>query len=249
MTRVLPPGYYQDAMVNGHPIRRAWQQLKFMRILDACDGPPGALLDVGCSAGSLLSLAAPERFPAQVGVDIDAGQIAAAEGFATPFRSFRTIGSLRDLPDIGGAFQYVTSVEVIEHLTPAEIGDLFGGAAALLAPGTGVIVCSTPNYGSAWPVVEWAVSRASGIDYGAQHITRFSYFALERQVEAVYPDLRRYFTWDFKTTIHWVSPFAAVFGVATARWLATRVSHRRWRMPFGNLIQFRLRRTAAPFVA
>lgn len=216
-------------------------------MLDLCDQGPGDILDVGCFAGSLLSLASQENFPRQLGVDILPDQIAFAQReFGTPFRAFQTITSLRDLATLGLPFDYASCVEVIEHLKPDEIRTLFLGAAAALKPGTGRFVLSTPNYTSAWPVLEVALNRLSDVDYSEQHITRFNYFGLKSHLERIVPELPRLFTWELVTTTHWVSPFLGIFGVDAATRAGSAVSHTRWRMPFGSLLLFRLRRTMEP---
>jgi len=67
----IPIGHYHRVMESGNPIRRAWHLLKFRRVLDAFPPGPGlSLLDVGCFAGSLLSLSDETRFTRQLGVDI-----------------------------------------------------------------------------------------------------------------------------------------------------------------------------------
>jgi 2-polyprenyl-3-methyl-5-hydroxy-6-metoxy-1,4-benzoquinol methylase len=234
-------------MEEGHPVRRAWHILKFRRALDLCDGPPGALLDVGCFAGSLLSLATQERFPRQLGVDILPEQVAfAQEHFGTPFRAFKHVPNLEALRTLGQTFDYATCVEVIEHLKPEEIRTLFVEVARVLTPGTGRFVLSTPNYTSTWPVLELLLNRVSDVDYSEQHITKFTYFNLKAKLAEIVPELNRYFTWEVETTTHWVSPFLAVFGVKAATTAGSTVPHAKWPLPFGNLIVFRLRRTSEP---
>jgi 2-polyprenyl-3-methyl-5-hydroxy-6-metoxy-1,4-benzoquinol methylase len=242
----IPVGHYHRVMETGHPIRRAWHLLKFQRVLDLCDGPPGALLDVGCFAGSLLSLAPQARFPRQLGVDILPEQVAFAEAsFGAPFRHFQHLASLAELGQLPGPFHYATCVEVIEHLTREEIRTLFLGVARLLAPG-GHFVLSTPNYTSTWPVLELLLNRLSDVDYSEQHITKFNFFSLQKKLAAIVPELPALFSFELTTTTHWVSPFLAVFGVETATRVGSAVPHARWWMPFGNLVLFRLRRTDAP---
>ena len=242
----IPVGHYHRVMEGGHPVRRAWHLLKFQRVLDLCDGPPGALLDVGCFAGSLLSLAPQDRFPRQLGVDILPEQVAfATQHFGTPYRSFQHLASLAELGQLPGGFDHATCVEVIEHLTPAEIRTLFLGVARALVKG-GHFILSTPNYASTWPVLELLLNRVSDVDYSEQHITKFTFFNLKRKLRDIVPELDQLFTFELVTTTHWVSPFLAVFGVEAATRVGSAVPHARWWMPFGNLVLFRLRRTDAP---
>jgi 2-polyprenyl-3-methyl-5-hydroxy-6-metoxy-1,4-benzoquinol methylase len=245
----IPVGHYHQVMERGNPIRRAWHLLKFQRVLDAFPSGPGlSLLDIGCFAGSLLSLADQTRFSRQLGVDILPEQIHfASEHFGTHRRRFQTIRTLDDLPALPGPFDCASAIELIEHITPAEIGTLFRGAARLLAPGRGAFVLSTPNYLSTWPLLELGLNHFSDVDYSEQHITRFNRLTVKSRLARMVPDLERWFRWDLVTTTHLLTPFAAgVFGVERACRLGASVPHSRWFMPFGNLILMRLTRTAEP---
>ena len=245
----IPVGHYHRVMETGNPIRRAWHLLKFQRVLDAFPPGPGlSLLDVGCFAGSLLSLADPTRFTRQLGVDILPEQIRfATEHFGTEHRRFQTIRSLEDLPSLPGPFDCVSAIELIEHITPAEIRTLFRGVATLLTPGTGSFILSTPNYLSTWPVLELGLNRFSDVDYSEQHITRFNRLTVKSRLRRIVPDLERWFRWDLVTTTHLLTPFAApVLGVERAVQAGSSVPHSRWFMPFGNLILMRLTRTPEP---
>src|SRR5881275_3200958 len=67
----IPVGFYDAVFRGGNPVRRLWHLSKFERVLDCL--PPrdaGSLLDIGCFAGSFLSLVSQTRFARQLGVDI-----------------------------------------------------------------------------------------------------------------------------------------------------------------------------------
>ncbi len=239
----IPVGHYHHVMESGNPVRRAWHILKFRRALDLCTGPPGALLDVGCFAGSLLSLAPQEQFPLQRGVDILPEQVDFAQShFGTHYRTFAKISSLRELDKIKDTFDYATCVEVIEHLTGEEIRELFTQVAQLLRPRTGTFILSTPNYASLWPALEVVLNATSDVDYSQQHISRFTYFGLGSKLRSLIPNFDALYELDVVTTTHWVSPFLGILGVGTALSAGGIVKHSKWRLPFGSLILFRLRR-------
>jgi hypothetical protein len=72
----IPDGHYDRVLREGNPIRRLWHLSKFERVLDQLPPHPGqSLLDIGCFAGSFLSLADSERFSEQRGVDVLPAQI------------------------------------------------------------------------------------------------------------------------------------------------------------------------------
>ena len=104
----IPAGYYDRVMREGNPIRRLWHVSKFERVLDYLPQPSdphaeSSILDIGCFAGTFLSLVPQDRFSRQLGVDILPAQIAYANRtYGTPFRSFRHVPSITHLRDIEG---------------------------------------------------------------------------------------------------------------------------------------------------
>ncbi len=233
----IPLGHYDRVLREGNGIRRLWHLSKFERVLDYLPRRAGqSLLDVGCFAGSFLSMAEPERFSRQLGVDILPAQIDYANAHhGTPARRFRYVPSVADLGEIDERFDCVTVIEVIEHLTPGEIRALLGHAARLLVPG-GRLVLTTPNYASTWPILERILNRVGDVNYEEQHITRFTYFDLERKLTAIHPALPADFRLDLKTTTHLVTPFLAGLSFPLAHRLSRLVPHGLWKFPFGNLI-------------
>jgi 2-polyprenyl-3-methyl-5-hydroxy-6-metoxy-1,4-benzoquinol methylase len=239
----IPDGYYDRVLYEGNGVRRAWHLAKFERVFEYL--PPRAnqaLLDIGCFAGSFLSLAPPERFSRQGGVDILPAQIAYATArYGTPFRSFRHVESIASLSGLDDRFDCVTLIEVIEHLSETEIQEILRQISRVLAPG-GKLVLTTPNYTSAWPLLEQILNRVSDVSYQEQHITRFNYFNMERRLAEIYPSLTSEFEVDVKTTTHFVTPFLAALSLDLARSASRAVPHARWKLPFGNLILLALTR-------
>ncbi|MBL8631640.1 MAG: class I SAM-dependent methyltransferase [Myxococcales bacterium] len=233
----IPAGYYDQVMRQGNPIRRLWHVSKFERVIDYLPSAPGqSILDIGCFAGTFLSLLPEERFNRQLGVDILPAQIDYANRtYGASFRSFRHVPSITHLRTIEGSFDCITLIEVIEHLQPSEIYDLFSELARLLRPG-GKLVLTTPNYASSWPILEQILNRLSEVSYEEQHITRFTYFNMERRLSSLYPPVDAEFALDLKTTTHFVTPFLAGLSYELARSLSRMVPHTSWRNPFGNLV-------------
>ena len=243
----IPKGYYDAVLRQGNPIRRLWHVSKFERVLDYLpERPNQSILDIGCFAGTFLSLVPEHRFARQVGVDILPDQIAYANAnYGTSFREFRHIKSIRDLSGVKEKFDCVTLIEVIEHLHPYEIRALMDGIVDLLHPG-GKLVLTTPNYASAWPLIEVILNKVSDVSYEEQHITKFTYFGFEKKLAKIYPDLFLYFNAvDFKTTTHFVTPFLAGMSFDVARGLSRVVPHQKWTHPFGNLVLMVLTRGPA----
>lgn len=233
----IPVGFYDTIMRSGSPVRRLWHLSKFERVLDCLPvGDNLSLLDIGCFAGSFLSMVPRERFARQLGVDILPAQIEYATAhYGTEFRRFRHLGGIEGLDGLEETFDCVTLIEVIEHLTREEAGHLLGQIARRLKPG-GQLVLTTPNYVSAWPLIEFLLNRLSTVKYEEQHITKFDFFRLERQLRRIYPAFPTEFRMVLKTTSHFLTPFLAGISFELAHRLSRAVSHRHWHLPFGNLV-------------
>jgi len=239
----IPIGFYDAVLRGGNPVRRLWHLAKFERVRDCLPAREGgSILDIGCFAGSFLSLVPQSQFGRQLGVDILGSQVEYARArYGTGFREFRHLPDLSGLESVRERFDCITSIELIEHLTAGEVHALLREVARKLLPG-GRLVITTPNYASFWPVLEMLLDRLSEVKYEEQHITRFNYFQIERQLAALYPDFSRQFTVELKTTTHFLTPFLAGLSFRAARFLSRLVPHQRWRLPFGNLVLLVARR-------
>ncbi len=239
----IPEGYYQDVVERGHPVRRAWHLQKFERVIECLPQRRGqSILDVGCFAGTFLSLVDERWFPRQLGVDIVEKQVDYARArFGSERRRFAHIARLEALEEIEERFDVITVIEVIEHLAVPEIRALLERVSALLVPG-GKLVLSTPNYASIWPLLEQVLNRLSAVSYEEQHITKFTAFNAERRLRAMAPAVARELRLDFKTTTHFAAPFLAPLGLDLSMSISRLVPHRYWGNPFGNLVLMRYSR-------
>jgi SAM-dependent methyltransferase len=166
----IPPGHYDRVFRRHRGIQSKWHHLKFQRVARLVAGYR-RVLDVGCGPGTLLGMLGDEH--EAVGVDITEPQIDyARQVYGAPTRSFHAC-ALQELPEEIEPFDAVTAVELIEHLPPDLLEDTLGSAIARLRPG-GLLVLTTPNYHSAWPLVERIVDRVGDVDYYVQHINRFT---------------------------------------------------------------------------
>ncbi len=240
----IPEGYYDAIAREGNPVRRLWHLSKFERVIDALPETPGqSLLDIGCFAGTFLSMLDGDVFTRQVGVDILPAQIDYANRVhGREFRRFKHIASLNELGRVEGTFSCVTLIEVIEHLDPIEIGVVLAHAARLVKPG-GRLVITTPNYSSAWPIIELFINAFSDLSYREQHITKFYYANMESKIESISSGFLQRFALQRKTTTHLISPFMAAVSFRGARALSRMVPPRLWRVPVGSLILSVFQRT------
>ena len=124
------------------------------------------------------------------GVDIAPAQIDYANAVHGAARKrFETVGA-GALPYPDGGFDVATCVELVEHLTPAQASALLAEARRVIAPG-GRLLLTTPDYGGAWPALEWLLNRLGSVSYEDQHITHFTRSSLASLLEeAGFEDVR-----------------------------------------------------------
>jgi len=232
----IPLGFYDDVTKKKKGIRSFWHNQKFRRVIDSFEEPKDSILDIGCFSGTFLSMISPEQISEQVGVDILKEQIDFAnQNYATSYRKFIFINSLKEMDSLeDNHFDYITIIEVIEHLTDHEIEDLIKIIHKKLKTG-GKLFITTPNYLSLWPVQEFMLNKISDVKYEEQHITHFNYFNIKAKLNCIVGNMHLLFSFDYKTTTHFVTPYVALFSYKLAEKISSAVPHRKWTFPLGSL--------------
>jgi len=120
----IPAGFYDKILFEESGIRSFWHYQKFDAVLRSLESrSSGKILDIGCSAGSFLSMLPEDKFSLQIGVDIASKQIDYAKKYETEFRHFLKMND-KNFLDRNFSAQYfdaITLIEVIEHLKEDEI--------------------------------------------------------------------------------------------------------------------------------
>mgnify|MGYP000501243773 CR=1 FL=1 len=181
----IPGSYQYDALVAGPAPQRFWHRRKLELVRSLT--PPRAgmrALDVGCGSGVVAA------FLADQGAEVDA--VDTNEDALRFARSQFEGGNLRfhltaanEMAFADGSFDLIVCLEVIEHLPAAQVAALFGLLGRLLAA-QGVLLVTTPNGASLWPLIERAMDLfgLSPPMHGEQHITRFTRGRLEHALKA-----------------------------------------------------------------
>jgi 2-polyprenyl-3-methyl-5-hydroxy-6-metoxy-1,4-benzoquinol methylase len=235
----IPRGFYDDVLRGPDGIRKFWHYHKFDSVLrfipKEYQRNNKTILDFGCFAGSFLGHISEECFPRQLGIDILEEQISyAKETYQTSFRNFELYeNALKNLEGLKKEFDVITLIEVIEHLHDSEIEELIMVLSELLKP-NGIILITTPNYLSLWPVLEFFLNRFSDISYEEQHLTKFTYLNLESKLKRMVPSLK--LSCQAITTSHFISPLVAGISYRTSLSMATTIPAALWKNPFGNII-------------
>ncbi len=219
--------YQHRALTVGPPPQRFWHDTKrwlvrrYLRptVLDR-------VLDVGCGSGVVADALA-ECAGSVLGIDGNPEAIAfASKQFRRPNLSFRRgLVDELDLPE--GAFDACVCMELLEHIHLDQGKALLDSLRRLLRPG-GRLLITTPNYRSAWPLIEWALDRSGKVPklVGDQHVTFFTPGRLRRLCsESGWRSLSEH-------TCCTVAPWAAA-----ASWpLAEAIRPVEARLPFGTIL-------------
>ncbi len=239
----IPQGYYDVIASKKKGMRSFWHYLKFKQIINQFKNDGGAILDIGCFAGTFLGMIPENLFSKQVGIDILESQVKyASQKYANSYRNFYHYQDFNKAEFIAdNTYDCITIIEVIEHLSASEIEALFNFAHQKLKPG-GKLILTTPNYASAWPVIELMLNSFSDVKYEEQHISRFNYFNVHLKLDKIVANFHKKFTFQYKTTTHMLTPYVAVFSFRIAERIASSISPKKWKIPFGSLLLFQLRK-------
>lgn len=221
----IPAGFYDRIYQRRIGVRFCWHDLKFRTVVSRL-GTPRRLLDIGCGPGTFVGNYLPGV--EALGVDLSASQVDyATRTYGNAAHRFST-RSLAGLAEAGERFDAVTVIELIEHLAPVEAIRLLATARSLLTQ-DGVLVVTTPNYRSLWPIIELGVNALSPVSYIEQHINKYRRGLLAEHLSAA-----GYRNVTVCTAVG-LAPFTAVFGLGVANAMHTIETGGRY-LGVGNLL-------------
>ncbi len=234
----IPAGYYDVVAARERGIRSYWHWHKFAKVMEIISERSESILDIGCFAGTFLAGLSKEKVRFQVGVDILMQQIEyAKKKYQNEYRKFYYIKDINalDAGMMATKFENISVIEVLEHLTENEIGDLLNIASQNLKAG-GKLIITTPNYTGLWPLIEIILNRFSTVKYEEQHITKFGYYKFENKLKTCWPEFGEVFYPGTLTTSHSISPVFAIISFGLAKRITKLTSVFSSRFPFGSLI-------------
>ena len=217
----IETGYYDRIFHRQAGIQSKWHHQKFAHIRDRI-GAASRHLDIACGPGTFIGTI--DDTIDSTGVDIAVPQIDYARAaYGAELKKFELVAPGK-LPYDNGQFDVATCVELLEHLTPTEGQELLLEAKRVITP-DGVLLLSTPDYGGAWPALEWILNRRGEVSYEDQHITHYTKSSLKLFLEqAGFEDVKveRYlFLSPFLSPLGW--RFADWFATIAPHWLTTRL--------------------------
>jgi 2-polyprenyl-3-methyl-5-hydroxy-6-metoxy-1,4-benzoquinol methylase len=218
----IPGDYQLRAAHSSNRVQRFWHATKKIVVDQMLPAAPGELaVDAGCGSGVIADYLASSGAEV-IGVDANPDAIGfAAEEFARPNLRF-VRGLVDDEMTLERAVDKFYSLEVIEHIYRPQGVAMLRNFHRLLRRG-GQALITTPNYRSAWPLLEWTLDTFGLVPKmaGEQHVEHYH----RRKLRAVAREAG--FTIDTIRTICMVSPW-----LAPLSWpLATAAAKRELRVP------------------
>ena len=189
----------------------------------------GFHLDVGCGPGTFIGNITPEKRIKSLGIDIAPAQIEFAnQRYSSEVKAF-AVRDLFELDPCDQEYDVITFIEVLEHL-PGHVALGMLKHAKKLLKESGRILITTPNYCSAWPLVEKIVNTFGAVKYDDQHINRYSMLSLREDI------IRSGFSVFDITSFMSFSPFLAAMDWNLSTTFSRADSYKGRFMPFGMLL-------------
>lgn len=189
------------AFISGGSVRRRWHWNK-LRLFEVTGiRREDTILDAGCGVGNLAAELAP-HCRSIIGCDYHHGRLAFARGRG---QGTYIQGTIAQLPFTDDAFDKIFCMEVLEHVDPKRIPQILQEFRRILKPG-GLIMISTPNYTSLWPVIEFFMDTLRLVPTipGGAHICKYNRRMLEDALASAGFAIRQIGSFNH------LSPFVAV---------------------------------------
>ena len=227
----IRPGYYDAIYHKNCGVQSRWHHHKFETLARFIPNR-GRHLDIGCGPGTFIGSLASSHNLQSIGIDFSQGQIDYA---SSKYKSDKAYFECIDLFDpsfnkkVGGEFDIITFVEVIEHIEKEEAIKMLSVARKKLSK-NGKILITSPNYHSGWGALEKIVNKLGEVTYEDQHINKYTHKTLGY-------DLRESgFQSISVSSFLSVSPFIASFNWGLSKKVARQELYAGPFRPFGFLL-------------
>ena len=216
----IPVGYYDLLHNKSNGVQSKWHCLKFLKFKNSLL-PSEKHLDIGCGPGTFIGN---YTYGNSFGVDIALPQIKFAQENYGSKGQFLKITPNEPLPFEEQTFDTISLIELIEHLNDKDVFNLLIEIKRLLKK-DGRLLLSTPNYGSAWPILEKIVNLIGGVSYEDQHINHFNKYRLKELLQKVgfqKINVESYlFTAPFFASINW--RFSDLIHKHEPKWITRKI--------------------------
>ena len=180
----IRPGYYDSVYHKKCGIQSRWHHHKFETLARFMPNQ-GRHLDIGCGPGTFIGSLSSSHDLVSIGIDFSQQQIDyASKTYQSKKADFKCIDLFDPSFDdkIGGEFDIITFVEVIEHIRKKEAIKMLTAARRKLSK-DGKLLVTSPNYHSGWGILEKAVNKLGEVTYEDQHINKYTHQRLEHDLK------------------------------------------------------------------
>lgn len=175
----IPPDYQYRALRSKNFLQANWHKNKLLVLQSLLPFPHQAqVLDLGTGSGN-FELAFAHQVKQIVGVDYNDEALKFLNGQLQKNKIDNVKLILTDIRDLSpldqfSQFDYIISVDVIEHIKVSEAQKVIKSISKLLRPG-GKVCIITPNYHSAWILLESLLDRLTLVPKfkGQQHLAKY----------------------------------------------------------------------------
>lgn len=222
--------YQYDAFYNGHRMQRFWHYTRLQESETALHIiPADIILDIGCGSGLLASFIASKNDVTVLGTDANKSAI----DFCKSAYQFNNLSFEEKTTDEisfeENSFNKVALLEVIEHITNEQAVKLLENIQHILKPG-GLLVVSTPNKRSLWPVIEFFMDTLKLAPKMNRDQHEILYTSKQLNKLATYAGLKCV----TEKTILFLSPWAALFGRKPGLYIHSL--EKKWNCRLGSLL-------------
>jgi len=156
---------------------------------------------VGCGPGTFIGML---KSKICKGLDISKKQINyAKKNYQTRNKKFYLIKNNK-FPFKSNYFDSISIIELIEHLDRQSINRIISESFRVLKK-NGLLIITTPNYNSLWPMLEMLVNKFLKVNYEEQHITKLNRKKLNKLISK-----RKFKIIKVNSFMH-IAPFIAFF--------------------------------------
>ena len=149
--------YQYNAYYTGKAAQRFWHYAKLKEAEDALEIKSGDnILDVGCGSGLFSHFLAEHEGTHVTAIDANHKAIEFAKNKYSNSNIEFKLGLLDELNLKKTSYDKIAFLEVKEHISIEQGSQIMKEFSELLKPG-GMVVISTPNRQSLWPLIEWAL--------------------------------------------------------------------------------------------
>lgn len=224
--------YQYNAYYVGRAPQRFWHYAKIQEAIHSLQLKSGDnVLDVGCGSGLVSSFMADHEGVTVTAIDSNQSALDFARRKFQKHNLTYTMGLLDELALPPQSFDKIIFLEVIEHISEKQGAEVLKTFYKLLKPG-GIVVVSTPNKNSLWPLLEWALDFFKVVPSLAEGQHEFLYTGKQLEEKGTQAG----FTRIDKRTINTLAPWLALINWKLAV-MVHRIEYRFFRR-YGSILLY-----------